>query len=71
MITGLVYLAIYILVLCVVIALLLYIVRTAPWGDEHIKGIARWVLIVLGALIACLLLLNFIGVADVGVPFRR
>ena len=70
MITSLVYLVIALVVLCVVCALILYIIASAPWGDGQIKAMLRWAVIVIGCLIAILMLLNFMGVADVP-SFRR
>jgi len=67
MITSLVYLVIYILVIGVVIWLLLYLIDNVPLPDPFHR-IARVVIMVVGVLVVILLLLQFVGAIDGGMP---
>jgi hypothetical protein len=69
MIAALVYLTIYIVVLGIVAALLLYIIDAVPI-PEPFHRVARIVVIVVCVLILILLLLQFAGL-DGGVPHLR
>lgn len=68
MIAALIYLVIYIVILGVVISLLLYIVDLAL--PEPFHRVARIAILVIGALILILMLLQFAGV-DGGMPRLR
>ena len=70
MIGGLVVLVVYLIVLGVIIWLLRYLVNTIPM-DEPFRQIANVVILVVGVLIAILLLLNFAGLIDGGLPRLR
>ena len=70
MITSLIYLVVYIIVLGLVVWLLKYLIDAMPL-DEPFRRIAHIALLVISVLIVILLLLNFIGVLDGGVPRLR
>ena len=70
MITGLVYLIIYIIVVGLVLWLLSYLVDNIPL-QEPFRRVAKIAILVIGVLIVILLLLNFIGVLDGGPPRLR
>ena len=65
MITGLIYLVVYIIVVGLILWLLRYVVNTIPM-DEPFRRIANIIIVVVGALIVILLLLNFVGILDGG-----
>jgi hypothetical protein len=50
-----------ILLIAIVIGILHYVIGKAPFADPMIKAVLQWVLIVIGALIAIALLMNFFG----------
>jgi len=67
MITSLVSLVVYIIVIGVVFWLLSYLIDNLPM-DEPFRRIAKIVLMVLSVLIVIVLLLQFVGAIDGGVP---
>jgi hypothetical protein len=67
MITSLVYLVIYIIVIGLIIWLLLYVIDIVPL-PEPFHRVARIAIMVIGVLIVILLLLNFIGAIEPGLP---
>ena len=67
MIASLVYLVVYIIVLGLIVWLLNYLIDAVPLG-EPFNRIAKVALMVIAVLIVILLLLQFIGVMDGGVP---
>jgi hypothetical protein len=67
MITGLILLVVYLIVVGIVIWLLHYLVNTIPM-DEPFRRVANIVIVVIGVLICILLLLNFVGLIDAGMP---
>lgn len=67
MIAGLIMLVVYLIVVGIIIWLLHYLVNTIPL-DEPFKRVANVVIIVIGVLIVILLLLNFVGLIDAGMP---
>lgn len=70
MISGLIALLLYIVVIGVVLWLALYIMNTLPMA-EPFRQVGRTVIVVIGALILILLLMNFIGIVDSGIPRLR
>lgn len=50
-IAGLIHLVIVLLVIGIIIGLLYYIVKSAPFIPEPIKSVLAWVIIVIGILI--------------------
>ena len=69
MITGLVYLLIYILIIGIVLWLALYVITQIPLPPPF-ANIARVIIVVIGCLILILLLLNFVGL-EPGRPLLR
>ena len=67
MIASLIYLVVYIIVVGLVLWLLHYLIDAVPL-EEPFRRVARIALMVIGILIIILLLLNFIGVLDGGMP---
>ena len=67
MIASLIYLVIYLFVVGVIIWLLHYLVNAIPL-EEPFRRVANIVIIVIGVLIVILLLLNFVGAIDGGMP---
>lgn len=67
MITSLIYLVIYMIVIGIVIWLLLYLVDNVPI-PEPFHRVARIVIMVVGVLVVILLLLQFVGAIDGGMP---
>jgi len=63
MISGLIYLAIYLIIIGVVLWLLTYLLDVVPMPPQF-KQVARVVIIVVGVLIAILVLLNFVGILE-------
>jgi len=70
MITGLVTLVIYIIVVGIILWLLRYLVNTLPM-DAQFQQVANVIILVVGVLILILLLLNFVGLVDGGLPKLR
>jgi hypothetical protein len=70
MVSGLIGLIIYIIVVGLVLWLLSYIIDIVPMQPPF-KQMAKTVLLVVGVLIIILILLNFIGVIDGGLPRLR
>jgi len=67
MITSLIMLIVYIIVVGLVFWLLNYLVDNVPM-DEPFRRIAKIALMVVGVLILILILLQFAGVIDGGLP---
>jgi hypothetical protein len=67
MIASLIYLVIYLIVIGLVIWLLTYLIDVIPL-PEPFHRVARIAILVIGVLIVILLLLQFIGVVDGGMP---
>jgi hypothetical protein len=67
MIASLIYLVVYIIVVGLILWLLNYLIDVVPL-QEPFHRVAKVALMVIGVLIIILLLLNFIGVIDSGVP---
>ena len=70
MIGGLITLVIYIIVIGIIIWLLRYLVGALPM-DEQFRTVANVIILVVGVLILILLLLNFAGLIDGGMPRLR
>jgi hypothetical protein len=70
MISGLIVLVIYIIVVALVLWLLNYLVDAIPI-QEPFRRVAKIAILVVGVLIVILLLLNFIGAIDAGMPRLR
>ena len=70
MIASLIYLVIYIIIIGVIIWLLLWLIDSVPL-PEPFNRVARVAIIVVGVLIVILLLLNFVGAIDGGMPRLR
>jgi len=70
MIHGLIVLVIYIIIVGVILWLLRYLVNALPM-EEPFRNIANVVILVVGVLIIILLLLNFAGLIDGGLPRLR
>jgi hypothetical protein len=70
MISGLIYLVVYIIVVALILWLLNYLVDAVPMQPPF-KQVAKIAILVIGVLIIILLLLNFVGVMDVGAPRLR
>ena len=66
MIGALLSLVIYLIVVGLILWVLLYLVQNIPLPAPYAQ-VARVVIMVLGALILIVLLLNFAGIMDVGV----
>jgi hypothetical protein len=69
MIASLAYLIVYLVVLGLVIALLLYLLDAIPVPPPFYNWL-RILIIVIGVLVAILILLNFIGIDVGGAPPR-
>jgi uncharacterized membrane-anchored protein len=67
MVTSLIGLIIYIIVIGVVFWLLSYLIDNLPM-DESFRRVAKIVLMVASVLIVIVLLLQFVGAIDGGVP---
>lgn len=67
MIASLIYLVIYLIVIGLVLWLLTYLVDAIPL-QEPFRRVARIAILVVGVLIVILLLLNFVGVLELGSP---
>ena len=70
MVGGLITLVIYIIVIGIILWLLRYLVSVIPM-DEQFRTVANVVILVVGVLILILLLLNFAGLIDGGMPRLR
>jgi cytochrome c biogenesis protein CcdA len=67
MITSLIYLVIYLIVIGIVVWLLIYLIDNVPL-PEPFNRVARVIIMVVGVLIVILLLLQFVGAIDGGMP---
>jgi hypothetical protein len=67
MVAALITLVIYLIVVGVILWLLRYLVNTIPM-EEPFKRVANIVIVVVGVLIIIVLLLNFVGLLDAGIP---
>ena len=70
MISALVSLVIYVIVVGIILWLLRYLISQLPM-DEQFRTVANMVILVVGVLILILLLLNFAGLIDGGLPRLR
>ena len=70
MVSSLISLVIYIVVVGIILWLLRYLVSVIPM-DEQFRQVANVIILVVGVLILILLLLNFAGLIDGGVPRLR
>ena len=70
MIASLIHLVIFLIVAGVILWLLIYLIDSVPLF-EPFRQVARTVVIVIGVLILILLLLQFLGVVDGGLPRLR
>ena len=70
MITGLIYLVIYIVIVGVILWLLNYLIDNVPM-EPPFRRVAKVAIMVVGVLIIILLLLNFVGLLDGGPPRLR
>lgn len=70
MIGGLITLVVYIIIIGIIIWLLRYLISVVPM-DEQFRTVANVVILVVGVLILILLLLNFAGLIDGGLPALR
>jgi uncharacterized membrane-anchored protein len=70
MVSGLISLVIYIIVVGIILWLLRYLVGALPM-DEQFRTVANMVILVVGVLILILLLLNFAGLINGGLPRLR
>lgn len=67
MVTSLISLVIYIVIVGVIFWLLIYVIDNVPIF-EPFRQVARMVVMVFGALILIIILLQFLGVVDGGMP---
>ena len=67
MITSLIMLVVYIIVIALILWLLNYLVDAVPM-QEPFKRVAKIAILVIGVLIVILLLLQFVGAIDGGIP---
>jgi hypothetical protein len=70
MVTALIYLVVYIIVIALILWLLNYLVDAIPI-QEPFRRVAKIAILVVGVLIVILMLLNFVGVIDGGMPRLR
>lgn len=67
MITSLIMLVVYLIVIGIIVWLLIYLIDNVPL-PEPFNRVARVVIMVVGVLIVILLLLQFVGAIDTGIP---
>ncbi len=70
MVAGLINLVVYLIVIGLVFWLLSYLVDTVPMQPQF-RQVAKIALTVVGVLIIIVILLQFVGVADIGFPRLR
>jgi hypothetical protein len=70
MVSALIYLVVYIIVIALILWLLNYLVDAIPI-QEPFRRVAKIAILVVGVLIVILLLLNFVGAIDGGMPRLR
>jgi preprotein translocase subunit SecE len=67
MVTSLIYLVVYVIVIGLILWLLNYLVDAVPL-QEPFRKFAKVAILVVGVLIVILLLLQFVGAIDGGIP---
>ena len=70
MVGGLIALVVYIIIVGIILWLLRYLIGVLPM-DEQFRTVANVIILVVGVLILILLLLNFAGLIDGGMPRLR